>query len=105
MLLILDRHDCSTLEELNRLDGMVEQMLFLARHSMPGAALDRQHLAAGALLREVAAFFGASELTSHRFLELRTAGLLIGGLAVIVLLIVNQYRSSKPLLTIRAAPL
>lgn len=50
----------SLLEELNRLDGMVEQMLFLARHSMPGAALDRQPLAAGALLREVAAFFGAA---------------------------------------------
>lgn len=49
----------------------------------------------------VAAFFGASELTSHKFLEFRTAGMLLGGLAVIVLLIVNQYRSRKPLLTIR----
>ncbi|HET8901000.1 MAG TPA: heavy metal sensor histidine kinase [Holophagaceae bacterium] len=50
----------SLLEELDRLDGMVEQMLFLARHSVPGAALDRQPLAAGALLREAAAFFGAA---------------------------------------------
>jgi MFS family permease len=54
-----------------------------------------------AAVGSIAAFFGASELTSHRFLEFRTAGLLIGGLAVIVVLIVNQYRSSKPLLTIR----
>lgn len=49
----------SLLEELDRLDSMVEQMLFLARSSVPGAALDRQSLAAGALLRETAAFFGA----------------------------------------------
>jgi MFS family permease len=49
----------------------------------------------------IAAFFGASELSSHKFLEVRTAGLLIGGLALIVVLIVGQYRSSKPLLTIR----
>jgi len=50
----------SLLEELNRLDGMVEQMLFLARHSVPGAALDRQSLAAGALMRATAAFFAAA---------------------------------------------
>ena len=54
-----------------------------------------------AAVGSVAAFFGASELTSHKFLEFRTAGLLFVGLAVIVVLIVNQYRSSKPLLTIR----
>jgi two-component system heavy metal sensor histidine kinase CusS len=50
----------SLLEELDRLDRMVEQMLFLARSSVPGAAFDRQPLAAGALLRETAAFFGAA---------------------------------------------
>ncbi len=49
----------SLLEELDRLDEMVEQMLFLARHSVPGAALDRQPLSAGALLWESAAFFSA----------------------------------------------
>jgi len=54
-----------------------------------------------AAIGSVAAFFGASELTTHKFLEFRTAGMLIGGLAVIVVLIVSQYRSSKPLLTIR----
>ncbi len=50
----------SLLEEMDRLDGMVEQMLFLARSAMPGAALDPQPLAAGALLRESAAFFHAA---------------------------------------------
>jgi MFS family permease len=49
-----------------------------------------------------AAFFGASELLTHRFLEVRTVGLLIGGLALIVVLIVQQYRAQRPLLTIRA---
>jgi predicted MFS family arabinose efflux permease len=49
----------------------------------------------------VAAFFGASELLTHRFLEVRTVGLLAGGLALIVALIVSQYRAKRPLLTIR----
>lgn len=50
----------------------------------------------------VAAFFGASELTSHRFLDPLTIVPLFGGLAAIVLLVVYQYRSPRPLLTIRA---
>jgi MFS family permease len=50
----------------------------------------------------IAAFFGASELLTHKFLEARTVGLLIGGLALIVVLIVQQYRAHRPLLTIRA---
>jgi MFS family permease len=49
-----------------------------------------------------AAFYGASELLSHRFLGATTVGPLLGGLALIVLLIVNQYRSRRPLLTIRS---
>ena len=49
----------------------------------------------------VAAFFGASELLTHKFLEVRTVGLLAGGLALIVALIVSQYRAKRPLLTIR----
>lgn len=48
-----------------------------------------------------AAFYGASELTTHRFLEVRTLGLLLGGLALIVVLIVKEYRGRHPLLTIR----
>ena len=50
----------------------------------------------------VAAFWGASELFSHRFLEVKTAGLLAVGLALIVVLIVQQYRSPRALLTIRS---
>jgi len=50
----------------------------------------------------VAAFYGASELLTHRFLAPQTLWPLIGGLALIVVLIVNQYRSRRPLLTIRS---
>jgi MFS family permease len=49
----------------------------------------------------VAAFFGASELTSHAFLSAITILPLIGGLAIIVVLVTYQYRATQPLLTIR----
>jgi len=49
----------------------------------------------------VAAFFGASELTTHRFLDPVTILPLLGGLATIVALVVYQYRAKQPLLTIR----
>jgi MFS family permease len=49
----------------------------------------------------VAAFFGASQLESHRFLDPVAIVPLLGGLAVIVVLIVYQYRAKQPLLTIR----
>jgi MFS family permease len=49
----------------------------------------------------VAAFFGASELTSHGFLDALTILPLLGGLATIVVLVVYQYRAKQPLLTIR----
>jgi MFS family permease len=49
----------------------------------------------------VAAFYGASELLTHRFLSAQTIWPLLGGLALIVILIANQYRSRRPLLTIR----
>jgi len=48
-----------------------------------------------------AAFFGASELTSHGFLDALTILPLLGGLATIVVLVVYQYRAKQPLLTIR----
>jgi MFS family permease len=50
----------------------------------------------------VAAFYGASELLTHPFLDARTVVPLLAGLALIVVLIVNQYRSKRPLLTIRS---
>ena len=49
----------------------------------------------------VAAFFGASQLTSHAFLDPVVIVPLLGGLAVIVVLVVYQYRAKRPLLTIR----
>lgn len=49
----------------------------------------------------VSAFFGASELLTHRFLAPETIAPLLGGLAVIVVLIVYQFRATRPLLTIR----
>jgi hypothetical protein len=49
-----------------------------------------------------AAFFGASELLTHPFLNSETILPLLGGLATIVVLIVYQFRAARPLLTIRA---
>jgi hypothetical protein len=50
----------------------------------------------------VAAFFGASELTTHSFLSAETILPLLGGLATIIALVVYQYRAKLPLLTIRS---
>jgi MFS family permease len=47
------------------------------------------------------AFFGASQLTSHRLLAPQTIVPLLVGLALIVVLVVYQYRAKHPLLTIR----
>jgi MFS family permease len=55
-------------------------------------------LAAGG---SVAAFYGASELLTHRFLGVQTLLPLVGGLALIVALVVYQFRARHPLLTIR----
>jgi MFS family permease len=49
----------------------------------------------------VAAFFGASELTSHSFFAAVSFGPLVGGVALIVLLTAYQFRASRPLLTVR----
>jgi nucleotide-binding universal stress UspA family protein/MFS family permease len=48
-----------------------------------------------------AAFIGASELESHRFLAPASIIPLLGGLAVIVVLVAYQYRAKRPLLTVR----
>jgi len=50
----------------------------------------------------VAAFFGASELTSHPFLSGETIAPLIGGLLLIVILLVYQCTAKSPLLTIKS---
>jgi MFS family permease len=49
----------------------------------------------------VAAFFGASQLLTHRFVGPTTIVPLLGGLALIVTLVVYEYRAKHPLLTIR----
>jgi nucleotide-binding universal stress UspA family protein/MFS family permease len=49
----------------------------------------------------VAAFWGASELLTHRFLDPAAVGPLLAGLALIILLWVYQYRARHPLLTLR----
>ncbi len=49
----------------------------------------------------VLAFYGASELLTHPFLDIQTVVPLATGLALIVALVINQYRAKHPLLTIR----
>ncbi|MBI3214462.1 MAG: MFS transporter [Mycobacterium sp.] len=48
-----------------------------------------------------AAFVGAAQLTSHGFTDFAVSAPMFGGLALIVALIVYQYRARRPLLTIR----
>jgi MFS family permease len=63
----------------------------------------RDPLAIGlAAAGSAAAFYGASELLTHRFLDASTFVPLVGGLALIVLLVVNQSMRRRPLLTIRS---
>lgn len=48
-----------------------------------------------------AAFVGAAQLTTHEFSDLAASGPMFGGLALIVVLIVYQFRAKRPLLTVR----
>ena len=50
----------------------------------------------------VAAFWGTSELLTHRFLDPVAIVPLVVGLALIIILWVYQYRAPRPLLTVRA---
>jgi len=70
----------------------------------PPADLDapRDLMAIGlALVGCTAAFIGAAQLTSHGFGDLEVAVPMLGGLALIVVLIVYQFSARRPLLTIR----
>ena len=49
----------------------------------------------------VALFYGASELLTHPFLDAVTLAPLAGGLGLIVVLFVYQYRAKRPLLCVR----
>ena len=48
-----------------------------------------------------AAFVGAAQLTSHSFGDAAATAPMLGGLALIVVLIIYQFRARRPLLTIR----
>ncbi len=50
----------------------------------------------------VAAFYGASELLTHSFGDPITYGPLFGGLAMLVLLLVHEYKTRHPLLLVRS---
>jgi MFS family permease len=66
----------------------------------PTAPVDPPAIALAAA-GSVAAFFGASQLLTHRFLDPVAFVPLVVGLALIVGLIVYQFRATRPLLTIR----
>ncbi len=55
-----------------------------------------------AAVGSAAAFFGASELLTHKFLDVLTVVPLTSGLVVILILIITQSTRKRPLLTIRA---
>ncbi|HLH15004.1 MAG TPA: hypothetical protein VKV16_09465, partial [Solirubrobacteraceae bacterium] len=48
-----------------------------------------------------ASFFGASELTTHRFMSLIVFFPLLGGLAMLVALLVYEYNADEPLIPVR----
>jgi MFS family permease len=48
-----------------------------------------------------AAFFGASELQTHRLLDLIVIGPLLGGVAMIIVLVIHQYHARHPLMPVR----
>jgi MFS family permease len=49
----------------------------------------------------VAAFYGSAQLLTHRTLEAKTLGPLIGGVVLILVLLVQQFHSKRPLLLLR----
>jgi MFS family permease len=49
-----------------------------------------------------AAFFGASELQTHRFMSVMAFLPLTAGVALVILLVINQYRKPRPLMPVRA---
>ncbi|WP_333770577.1 MFS transporter [Streptomyces sp. IBSBF 2435] len=65
----------------------------------PGAPVDYIALAL-ATVGCAAAFFGASELLTHPFVDALTCGPLIGGLLLIVILFVHEYTARRPLLCV-----
>ena len=67
----------------------------------PDAPIDYIALAL-ATIGCVAAFFGASRLLTHRFLDPTACAPLLGGLLLIIILFVHEYTSKNPLLCVRS---
>ena len=83
--------------------GLVMSILTFQDAPPADRTAPRDGLAIGlAATGSVAAFWGAAELLTHRFLYPGAIIPLLAGLALIVTLWVYQYRSPRPLLTVRA---
>ena len=83
--------------------GLVMSLLTFQDAPPADRSAPRDGLAIGlAASGSVAAFWGASELLTHRFLGPAAIVPLLAGLALIVVLWVYQYRAARPLLTVRA---
>jgi nucleotide-binding universal stress UspA family protein/MFS family permease len=83
--------------------GLIMSVLTFQDAPPADRSAPRDPLAIGlAAAGSVAAFWGASELITHRFLNPIAVVPLLGGLALIVILWVYQYRAPRPLLTVRA---
>ncbi|MDX1892092.1 universal stress protein [Mycolicibacterium sp. 050158] len=79
-------------------------MAALTFEDAPPADLDAPRDLRAIMLAAVgcaAAFVGASQLTSHGFGDAAVTVPMFGGLALIVALVVYQFRASRPLLTVR----
>ncbi|HSR85816.1 MAG TPA: universal stress protein [Streptosporangiaceae bacterium] len=83
--------------------GLVMSLLTFQDAPPADRSAPRDGLAIGlAATGSVAAFWGASELLTHRFLDPAAIVPLLAGMVLIVILWVYQYRAPRPLLTVRA---
>jgi len=83
--------------------GLVMSILTFQDAPPADRTAPRDGLAIGlAATGSVAAFWGAAELLTHRFLDPVAIIPLLAGLALILILWVYQYRARRPLLTVRA---
>jgi nucleotide-binding universal stress UspA family protein/MFS family permease len=83
--------------------GLVMSLLTFSDAPPADLSAPRDPAAIGlAATGSVAAFFGASELLTHRFLDPVAIIPLLAGLALIVTLVVYEYRARHPLLILRS---
>jgi nucleotide-binding universal stress UspA family protein/MFS family permease len=82
--------------------GLVMSLLTFSDAPPADLSAPRDPVAVGlAATGSVAAFWGAAELLTHRFLDPVAVVPLLVGLALIVALVVYEYRASRPLLILR----